>query len=113
MYNLILYTIYTPSMYRYGRGVFRHSNGDSFDGQWVDDMKHGQVKHPFLHPVHPYLHPSPYLHPHKGVFRCANGDREEGRWVGEKRQGKFIFTTAGTRYERMYEDNIMTSETLA
>ncbi|KAJ1404714.1 hypothetical protein B484DRAFT_457230 [Ochromonadaceae sp. CCMP2298] len=73
-----------------GRGVFRHSNGDSFDGQWVEDKKHGQ-----------------------GVFRCANGDREEGRWVGEKRQGKFIFTKAGTRYERMYEDNIMTSETLA
>jgi hypothetical protein len=46
------------------------------------------------------------------VTKNSDGVSEEGQWQEGKRQGAFIYTMMdGTRYERVYKHDEMTSET--
>ena len=48
-----------------GDGVFTYANGDKYDGQWKDGLKHG-----------------------KGILTCADGDTYNGDWIEDKKEGK-------------------------
>lgn len=41
----------------HGRGVFKFSNGDMYDGDWKDNYMHG-----------------------RGIFKYADGSSYEGEW---------------------------------
>eukprot|EP00601_Ochromonadales_sp_CCMP2298_P015521 CAMPEP_0173234000 /NCGR_PEP_ID=MMETSP1142-20121109/9955_1 /TAXON_ID=483371 /ORGANISM="non described non described, Strain CCMP2298" /LENGTH=235 /DNA_ID=CAMNT_0014163937 /DNA_START=127 /DNA_END=834 /DNA_ORIENTATION=+ len=74
---------------RNGQGLYTWINGTSYKGQWQVGKQQG-----------------------RGVYTYRNGDSEEGLWEVEKRQGLFILTKAdGTRWNRVYKDNVQTSET--
>jgi hypothetical protein len=75
--------------WRHGRGVYKWSDGRRYEGQFKDGMMHGQ-----------------------GVYKYSNGDCVEGRWKKNMKQGPFICTKLnGTRFNRIYKDDVMTSET--
>ena len=46
-------------------GIMKYSNGDKYDGNWINDAKNGQ-----------------------GKMEYANGDIYNGRWKNDKRYGQ-------------------------
>ncbi|MFI3303069.1 MAG: TIR domain-containing protein [Rikenellaceae bacterium] len=61
----------------HGKGVYIFADGDRYEGDFVEDEMHG-----------------------KGVYICANGDRYEGDYVNGDRYGKGVATYVnGDKYE--------------
>jgi len=54
-------------------GVCKYKGKSEYDGDWVDDAKHGKG----------YLSISIL-----GIFKYANGDKYDGDWKHDKRDGK-------------------------
>ncbi|KAJ1441186.1 hypothetical protein B484DRAFT_442842 [Ochromonadaceae sp. CCMP2298] len=97
----------------HGQGIMEYSTGDVYEGQYVDGRKHGQG---FYRWTSGNSHEGQWMddkqHGH-GLYKSSGGDTHEGQWVEEKRQGRFVYSKAGgTRYERIYENNVITSETI-
>lgn len=65
-----------------GRGRFTYSNGDVYDGQYVNDKRQG-----------------------KGAFIYADGDRYEGDWNNGRIEGYGVYVYEdGERYEGEWRD---------
>jgi hypothetical protein len=66
-----------------GEGKSTATNGDSYEGQWKDDMMNG-----------------------KGKFTYSNGGFYEGNFVNNNRSGKGVLILKdGTRYDGIWKDN--------
>jgi hypothetical protein len=55
--------------YREGDGIMTYSNGDKYNGRWLNDKREGE-----------------------GDITYTNGDKYNGRWVEDKRQGEGSMT---------------------
>jgi hypothetical protein len=96
----------------HGQGLLKGRNGNVYNGQWKDDKKHGQgIFMCSSGDIYVGQFEESKMHG-QGVYKWISGDSEEGRYEEGKKQGLFIHTYAdGTRSNRIYENNIMTSET--
>jgi hypothetical protein len=75
----------------HGKGIYRHSNGDIYEGEWKDGRKHG-----------------------KGIYRAANGNVYEGDWKDDKENGKGIYRfTSGNVFQGEWKDGKMKGKGVA
>lgn len=69
-----------------GRAPFTYGNGDTYDGDWVNDRPHG-----------------------KGTSMWVNGTKYEGDWINGNLQGRGIYTYPnGDKYEGEFFDDRFT-----
>jgi hypothetical protein len=70
-----------------GKGTLTYSNGDKYEGEWLDNKRHGF---------------GTYWKHEAGKFRVEYN----GTWVGGKKQGFGVFyNAAGERYEGEWAAN--------
>ena len=92
-----------------GTGQYYYLNGDTYDGEWKRDKKHGHGTYMFFNKGNKYEGSWREDKMNgRGIYYYADGSKYNGDWVNDKRDGNgtFYFENA-TRYEGEWKDDEM------
>lgn len=85
----------------------RYANGDTYEGQWFDNKKHGQGI--YTH-VHGDMYTGKFRHGNKhglGFYSFANGDEYDGSYFNGRRTGRGTYNHAnGSTYVGDFKDEL-------
>lgn len=119
----------------HGKGTYKYTNGNVYEGEWVDGRKSGQGSQTWPsgekyeggwsnnreHGEGTKTWPNGESYSGewlqgkmsgKGTFKWANGDTYTGSFIGDQRQGKGVFVQAetGVKFEGNWKDGLKEGE---
>lgn len=83
---------FIPMATHEGRGIYTWSTGDRYDGDWLENIKHGKGLYYFANNEDIYVGEfNNDKRSGKGVLYYSNGDKYEGDWLNDYKNGKGIY----------------------
>ena len=88
-----------------GKISFVFEDGSAYDGEWLDDKRHGQGIMTFGESRYEGIWENDKRHG-KGVHTYSNGDKYEGQWENDEKSGDGIYTWKnGGSYSGEWKNN--------
>jgi hypothetical protein len=89
-------------------GVSYYTNGNKYEGQWVENLKHGRGKMTYANGD---VYEGDWVNDERcgpGVLLTISGDRYEGHWLKDKKEGlgRFYYRATGKLFVGEWADDV-------